>query len=402
MSLRHAAGSPDVLVVGAGVMGAWSAFLAQRAGLRTTLVDAYGAGNPRATSSDVSRTIRSAHGTDTFYARWARESGDLWRRFGQEWDVDLFVGCGTLWFARDEDGFEAASEATLHGLAIRTEHLAAAEMEARWPGLSAEGLAFALFEPDGGLLRAKAGVEAVARAFEREGGRSAVTVVRPGAADGDKLLDVVAGDGSRHTADSFVFACGPWLPRLFPDVVGPIMRVTKQDVIFLGSPGGDTRFTAARFPTWVEYGSAMWGLPDVDGHGFKVGPDRSGPIFDPSNGERVVDAESVRLVRGYVARRFPTLATAPIVETRVCQYEATLDTQFILDRHPAFSNVWLVGGGSGHGFKHGPRIGQTVTARLLGEPPGPGEERFSVTAPRTGKGGLRAGGDAAAADWQAY
>jgi glycine/D-amino acid oxidase-like deaminating enzyme len=208
-------------------------------------------------------------------------------------------------------------------------------------------------------------------------------------------------DGTRLAADQFVFAGGPWLPRLFPEVAGELIRVTKQDVVFVGPAAGDGRFGADRLPCWVDYTASFYGLPAVDGRGMKLAPDRYGPVFDPSHGERIVDPESVRLARRYLARRFPDLAEAPVVETRVCQYETTPDTHFVIDRHPDYDNVWLAGGGSGHGFKHGPVIGRHLVGRLAGTPPGPGEERFAIGTPRAPKPGMRTGGDSIVgwADW---
>jgi len=394
--------APDVLVVGGGVMGAWTAFFAQTGWRQTTLIDAYGAGSPRATSGDETRTTRAAHGPDAFYARWARKSREDWMAYGAEWGEALFIEAGALWFARRPDGFEAASEPVLAGLGVPFEHLAPAELSARWPTIRADDLSFGLFEPEAGVLRARQGVVAATRAFVRTGGAVERAVARPGASTGDRLDDVVLADGSRRNAGTFVFACGPWLPRLFPDVLGSTIRVTKQDVFLFGPPGGDSGYGPDRMPAWVEYDAAIYGIPSVDDRGFKAAPDRSGPVFDPSAGERVVDPESLRLVRAYVSRRFPGLAASPVVETRVCQYESTPDTHFVIDRHPAWSNVWLVGGGSGHGFKHGPSIGRYVVRRLEGAEPGPDEARFSIASPRTAKVGMRAGGDAVAGDWQAY
>ena len=206
-------------------------------------------------------------------------------------------------------------------------------------------------------------------------------------------------DGTRHAAGQFVFAAGPWLPRLFPEVVGDVIRVTKQDVLFFGPRPGDPRFGADQLPCWVDYAAAFYGLPSVDGQGMKVAPDRYGPVFDPTHGERIVDPESVRLARRYLARRFPDLADAPVVETRVCQYETTPDTHFVIDRHPAFDNVWLVGGGSGHGFKHGPVIGRHVVAKLGGAGVAPGEERFGLGQVREPKPNMRTGADGMVVGW---
>ena len=384
------------LCVGAGV---WAWTRARRQGWRTTLIDAFGAGHPRATSGDETRIIRASHGADPFYARWSREAREAWIAFAEATGERLFVPAGVLWFARADDGFEAASEATLRDLGIPVERLAPAELTARWPQLATDDLAFAIFEPEAGLLMARRGVAAVARQFAAEGGRFELAWAEPGERDGRRLQSVTTADGVRHAADQFVFAAGPWLPRLFPEVAGHLIRVTKQDVVYLGPPAGDGRFGADRLPVWVDYSAAFYGIPEVEGGGMKLGPDRYGPVFDPSHGERIVDPESVRLARRYLARRFPDLADAPVVETRVCQYETTPDSHFVIDRHPEFDNVWLVGGGSGHGFKHGPVIGRHVVARLAGASLAPGEERFGLGQARTSQATMRTGADGMVEGW---
>jgi sarcosine oxidase len=394
--------SADLLVVGAGTMGAWTARLAQRAGRRTVLVDAYGAGHPRATSGGETRIVRASHGDDELYTRWSRRARDAWRALGDEAGEALFVEAGALWFGRRRDGFEAASAATLERLGIPVERLSAADVRERWPQIAIEDDELAVFEPEAGFVFARRAVAAVARSVVSDGGRFELASVRTGRIEGDRLLDVEAADGTRHAAAQFVFACGPWLPRLFPEVVGDLVRVTKQDVFFVGPAGGDGRFAAEWQPAWVDYDAAFYGVPAADGRGFKLAPDRYGPVFDPTAGDRMVDPESARLARAYLARRFPDLGRQPFVETRVCQYETTPDTHFLIDRHPGFSNVWLVGGGSGHGFKHGPAIGEAVLALLDGRPRSAEESRFSIDRPRLPQAGMRTGGDAMTTSWQGY
>lgn len=382
---------PDVLVVGAGVIGAWTALRCRRAGWTTTLVDAWGAGHPRATSGDETRILRSSHGTDAFYARWAREARTAWQAFGDEVGQRLFHEVGMLWFARRPDGFEAASQATLSSLGIPVSRMEADDVRSLWPQIGVDGLAFATYEPEAGLVLARAGVAAVVGAFTRDGGRLELDEVRPGRIDGRSLVDVVAADGSRHAAGSFVFAAGPWLPGVFPELLGPLITVTKQDVVFLGPRAGDGRFAAEWLPCWVDYDGGFYGIPAVDGRGVKIAPDRDGPPFDPTDGERIIDPDTVRQVRTYARTRFPSLAAAPVIETRVCQYETTPDTEFILDRHPDFDNVWIAGGGSGHAFKHGPVIGSYLVSRLAGARAGAEEARFSLTRPRARGSHLRTG-----------
>ena len=383
-------------------MGAWTAFWASRKGLTTTLVDAWGAGHPRATSGDETRIIRSSYGSDVLYARWARQALDHWRRFGEEWGERLFEPVGTLWFGHRLDGFEAASLAVLRAEGIPVEQLAVDEARRRWPQIDFEDNAFVVYEPEAGALMARRGTLAATRAFERDGGRFELAAARPGRTTGRRMVDVILGDERRLAAGTFVFAAGPWLPRLFPDLLGPLIRVTKQDVFFFGPTGGDGRYAGGPMPTWVDYDAAFYGVPGLDGRGPKLAPDRYGPVFDPSLGERIVDPDSTRLAREYAARRFPGLAGQPIVETRVCQYETTPDSHFIIDRHPDYDNVWIAGGGSGHAFKHGPRIGEYLADRIGGTPLGPDEARFSLTEPRRMDSTLRTGGDEMVAAWQGY
>jgi glycine/D-amino acid oxidase-like deaminating enzyme len=386
--------SPDLVVIGAGVMGAWTAYWARRSGLATVLVDAWGAGNPRATSSDETRISRSSHGDDRFYPLWSRRARELWITLGEAWGQELFVQSGALWFAHREDGFEAASIATLTDLGIPIERVGLDEARRRWPQVDVDDLAFLAFEPEAGFLMSRRGVLAAVDAFRREGGQIITAAVRPGRIDGDRLADIVAADGARIAAERFVFAAGPWLPTLFPELLGALITVTRQDVLFVGPAPGDDRFGPDRLPAWVDYDGAYYGVPGADGRAPKIAADGYGPVFEPTGGERLVDPASVDRARDFLADRFPGLAAGPVVETRVCQYETTPDTHFIIDRHTGLENAWIVGGGSGHGFKHGPRIGEYVVERLLGAPVGPGEERFSLTHPRGAPVGLRSGASA--------
>ena len=379
----------DLVVIGAGVMGAWTALTAVERGLRVTLVDQLEPGDPRQTSGDESRIIRSSHGTERIYATWARESRQRWIELGDSIGEPIFVPSGVAWLAHAEGGFESDSMAVLEDLRIPVERLAPADAAARWP-IAVDGLAFVLYEPEGGVLRARVGVRAVVRAFERAGGSVQRRRVRPGDHRENRLADVVDQvTGERLTAGSFVFACGPWLPSLFPDVAGALVRVTRQDVIYLATPPGDRSFEADRFPCWIDYEDAFYGIPALDGRGAKLAPDAYGDEVDPDTLDRIVDPASVAASRSFLARRFPRLAEAPIAETRVCQYESTTDTHFVIDRHPDLENAWLVGGGSGHGFKHGPRIGRYVVDRLGGAADDVLDERFSVTRERPPSRGMR-------------
>ena len=384
----------DLIVVGAGVMGTWTAFWARHGGAgpagtaggnrSVVLLDAWGTGHPRATSGDETRLIYNSHGSDRLYQDFSRRSLNHWIRFSEDWDVELFVQCGMFFFAHRDNAWEKISAEALAKQNIPFELVNPEDLAQRWPQLGTGGdLRFALYEPEGGILMARRACQAVTRAFQREGGVYSVAAVRPGKSDGHRLVDVVDASGRTWSAAAFVFACGPWLPGLFPRELGGFIKVTKQDVVYIGPPEGVRRFHAQALPGWVDQDAYYYGVPAIDDRGFKIGLNRFGPVFDPSNGERVVDPDSIQLVRRYLHDRFPDLVSRPVVETRVCQYETTSDETFLIDRHPSLDNVWLVGGGSGRGFKHGPRIGEYVVTRLDGAAEGAehgGEEaRFRLT-----------------------
>ncbi|HYY56554.1 MAG TPA: FAD-dependent oxidoreductase [Pyrinomonadaceae bacterium] len=372
----------DTVVVGAGVFGAWTAYYLQRAGRRVALLDAYGAATSRASSGGESRVIRMGYGADEIYTRSAIRSLDLWRRLAARTGEDLFRQTGVLWMARERDAYTLDTLATLGRAGVKTERLDRAELEARYPQLERGAVTWAIFEPESGALMARRAVRSVVRETVREGASYLIDrVATPTAIVKERArLDlIVTASGERIFAESFVFACGPWLPKVFPELLRDLIHVTRQEVFFFGVAAGDTRFAPPRMPVWIDFQDLVYAIPDMEGRGFKIAIDRHGPPCDPDSMNRMASAEGLREVRDYLARRVPALKDAPVLETRVCQYENTSNGDFLIDRYPGLDNVWLVGGGSGHGFKHGPALGEYVTARVNGDD-GPIEPRFSLAA----------------------
>ena len=370
-AMARKADRPHVVVVGAGAFGGWTALYLLRAGVRVTLVDAWGPGHTRASSGGETRVIRHAY-SDPRYVELARRSLDLWREWATAWQRPLFHETGVL-FLRQEDHAEAFFErATGHLVAASVPHetLDVDEIAARYPQLDANGLAGGLFEPTGGYLLARRACDAVAEAVQATGGELRIATARPGPMRSGMMKTVTLGDGEQLTADSFVFACGPWLGSLFPELLAARLRVTRQEVYYFGTPAGDRRYAPPALPVWAVFGERLWyGIPGGERRGFKLADDTNGPAFEPTAGNRRVDDDGVRRARAFVGERFPGLAEAPFTGGRVCQYTNTPDGDFIVDRHPEAGNLWLVGGGSGHGFKHGPALGELVAAQVLDRQP---------------------------------
>jgi glycine/D-amino acid oxidase-like deaminating enzyme len=359
--------NPHIAVIGAGAFGGWTALQLVERGARVTLLDAWGPGNSRASSGGETRVMRGSYGTDQIYSEMAARSLKLWDKYQRRWKRQFLHRTGVLWMASgNDDSFERGSMEMLRRVKIKFQELSTARMKKRWPQINFEGIQWGIFEPECGYLDARASCAAVVEAFVAAGGQYRQAAVLAEGIEEASVRSLRLSDGSRLKADCYVFACGPWLGKLFPLAVGDLVQPTKQDIFFFGSPAGDDRFSEKNLPVWGDHrGRFRYGIPGSGRRGFKIADDTRGPAFDPTNGERVVSQETLQDIREYVGFRFPALKDAPLVETRVCQYEQTPDGHFLVDRHPAAENVWLLGGGSGHGFKHGPAVGEMMAELIL-------------------------------------
>ncbi|HXW54735.1 MAG TPA: FAD-dependent oxidoreductase [Candidatus Cybelea sp.] len=353
----------DVIVIGAGVFGSWSAYFLEKSGAQVLLVDAYGPANARASSGGESRIIRMGYGPDEIYTRWSMNALPKWKELlAESGRPELFNPTGVLWIAHEGEKYPLDTMATLDKLGCRFEKLTLGQLVERHTAMSFEPDCWGIFEPDSGVLMARRAVETVVREAQKHGAAFENAFVRPPVAQRRRAQEITTGAGDTYSAAAFVFACGPWLEKTFPEVLGGRLFVSRQEVFFFGVPAGDQRFQPPTTPTWLNVGDEFYGMPDLENRGLKIAHDRHGPPADPDSESRVASAEALAAARVYLSRRFPALRDAPVVETRVCQYENTSNGDFLIDRHPEIDNVWLVGGGSGHGFKHGPSVGEYVAA----------------------------------------
>lgn len=370
--------SADTIVVGAGVFGAWTAEMLRRTGRKVELVDAWGPAHARASSGGESRLTRAGYGTARRYSEMAAASLEEWKRLSRDQDLPLFHNAGVLVFFDQESEYATGSYETMRALNLRTERIEPEALRARWPQIDWTGVKFAQLEPDFGALMARRSVGTLVEQFIRNGGTYRKAAILP-PKGGDMLETLETAAGETLQAGEFVFACGPWLAKLFPEVIGARLFVTRQEIFFFRPPAGDARFSMPAMPGWIDFfgDQVMYGFPDLESRGFKVANDAHGPIVDPDTNDRLVDPASLAQVRDYVGRRFPGLKDAPLSETRVCQYENSSNGDLLIDRHPQWANAVLVGMGSGHGFKHGPGVGKAA-ARLLESPSAAAEAMFTL------------------------
>jgi glycine/D-amino acid oxidase-like deaminating enzyme len=372
------AGRRDVIVVGAGVFGAWTAKRLQDAGKRVLLVDAWGPAHARASSGGESRLTRGSYGSDEVYTRMALDSLPEWRSLSDRAGLPIFHEVGILFFFPQVEPYLEETMRVHRRLSLPTELLDNAALRSRFPQMNFEGIAAGIYERQFGALMARRAVQTLVDQFVRAGGLYRTAAVLP-PAEGPTLDAVQTTEGETLAAERFVFACGPWLGRVFPGLLGSRIFPTRQEVFFFAPEPGDTRFEPGRLPGWADFnnGDIYYGFPDLEGRGFKIAHDAHGPRMDPDVGDRTPSAEALADVRNYMVRRFPALAGRPLSEARVCQYENSSNGDLLIDLHPRWGNVLLVGAGSGHGFKHGPAVGRYAADRLLGTL-GQVEPRFSL------------------------
>jgi sarcosine oxidase len=310
-----AAGLPDIVVVGAGVFGAWTALTLLERGAKVTLLDASGPGHPRATSCDEVRQIRMSYGDREVYTRSAMHALKLWKAREQEFGRKLVFPGGRLVMRRAWNKELEDQKAIFDRLLLPYDVLKPEEMSRRYPQVGFEGVGVGFLDIDAGLLRAREAMMAITETFERKGGSIRLARATPGATAGRTLQSATLDGGGTLSAGVFVFACGPWLRHVFPDLLGKVITTSRIEIAYIGSPAGDNSYRQGVLPNRSEEDT-----------------------FPGAPGE--VSYTQSDIVAGLKIAR---------------------------------------GGGSGHGFKHGPVVGEYMADRVTGRAAAPELERvFSL------------------------
>lgn len=349
-----------VVVIGAGAFGGWAALYLLRSGFKVTLVDAWGPAHSRSSSGDETRVIRSTYGANQVYFDMNVRALDLWKENEQRFGKKIFFNAGVIWLCYEQQTplvDDSVPFSQKHKMEY--EYLSPAEIRKRYPLINADDLHHAYLDPYGGYLKARESVQAVHESFIKEGGQYIQNRVEVDAEC--SIKGILLASGERIPAEAYVFACGSWLGTLFPETLRNVITCTKQEVYYFGPPAEESR-NFEDLPVWVDVDGSdfYYGIPGNAHRGFKIGVDIRGEAFDPTTGDHLLTPSALQKAREFIAHRFPKLKDAPLLEHRVCPYENSPDGNFVFDRHPGYDNVFFLGGGSGHGFKHGPALGELV------------------------------------------
>jgi glycine/D-amino acid oxidase-like deaminating enzyme len=356
-----------VAVIGAGVFGAWTAEYLRRAGHRVTLMDMAGPANSRSSSGGESRMTRGGYGRDEIYTRMSFASLPEWKTLSATAGLPIFVPHGVLFFSSKPGDYFDGSIAVHSKLGLPLEQLDGAELQRRFPMIDFNGVVIGLYEPEFGALMARRAVQTLVKNFVASGGELRHEAARSIGRPKGPLEALQLSNGATLEADAFVFALGPWLAKFFPELLGNRIFATRQEIFYFAPPAGDRRFLPQAMPGWADFndGDMFYGFPDLEGRGVKFAHDRHGAYVDADRQSREPTKAALEEVIAFRDRRFPLLRGAPVTYAEVCQYENSSNGDFLIDRHPAMPNVVLVGGGSGHGFKHGPEVGRLASELVL-------------------------------------
>lgn len=364
-----------VAVVGAGAFGAWTAYQLLQRGAKVTLFDPWGPGHSRASSGGETRLIRGTYGNDEVYVQLVAEAFGEWEKFQQQSGRQVYYPTGSLWlFSKSDDSYARTAIPLMQRHGLDLEEWTLKETQDRYPQIYLDDINTVFWEKQAGYLMARNTCQYLVEELVKAGGQFLAEQVVPGNIEGGKLGEVKLASGGVFHADAYVFAGGPWMPKLFPDLLGDVISISRQEIHYFGLPALSKAYRSPNFPIWVDMGERiMYGVPDYDGRGFKVADDTREGSFDPSTADREVRATKLNQIRKYLGYRFPALRDAPMTEARVCQYSNSPNGHFLLDRHPEADNVFLAGAGCGHGFKLGPVIGRIMAERVLQGIPTPEE-----------------------------
>ena len=375
---------PDVVVVGAGAFGAFTALCLREKGAKVTLVDQYGPGNPRSASGGETRNIRGSYGDREIYTRWAHEAWKLWHERQDEFGRRLIYPNTSLRALRP--AMMDAQIPIFQKMGLPFEELTGEETNRRWPQYKFLPEERVFWEKESGSVKARESLIAAMEVFTQKGGEYVVGRARPGPMTRGRMNTVLV-DGAPMPAGITVFACGPWLGQAFPNFKN-YFRAARGEMWWVGSPPGDERYRWENVPNITD--QVLYTSAD-NGGGYKIAA--RGPRVEVENPDTIDRTPTPALRQGvmdYVAQRLPGLVGQPIIQTHVCQDAGTASGHFLIDTHPDATNVWLAAGGSGHGFKMAPKTGQYLADCVTGVPQPAEEAKFFKLAAHTPHGAAAA------------
>ena len=358
-----------VAVIGAGIWGACSAYHLKKEGADVELYDMWGPGNARSGSGGASRIIRLTYGNDKIYTELTNKSFAFWKELSNKSERELYNENGMLWLVSQNDSsYVTNSSKHIQNCGHTLEEISIEKAKNIYPNINFEDINQVFFEKKAGTLMASRCCKNVVREYQKNGGKIKIGEVK---IDEENLntKNSISFNGKTIDADKYIIACGPWNRILLPNMLQKLTYISRQEVYYFSVPNNQAKsFNLNSMPCWLDLNEdnpSYYGIPFHLNKGFKIAYDERTTLFDPDESDRIPLPELVDRTKSYLYHRFPKLKGLPITEARVCQYENSLDGNFIINHHENNNNVLVLSGSSGHGFKMGPGLGELVRNIVL-------------------------------------
>ncbi|CAF1995566.1 unnamed protein product [Rotaria magnacalcarata] len=349
-----------IAVVGLGGTGSAALRFLAQSGHNAVGYEQFHIGHEHGSSHGESRIIRYTY-PDVLYTQMMSDSYKLWFDLEKEAEEELFIRCGGLYFGDKNDRDVLATEQALIASNLPYERLNAEQVKEKHPAFHLYPHEIALFQKDSGFLRATRCVEANIRLAKTYG-----AIVQ----ENTKVQEVYTKDNKTFVRsnsceeeyDRVIVTAGPWMSSLFKSLDLPLVT-TRQQIVYLNINDHNEYFQVnGTFPVWIDSTDNLYGFPN-DGQitGIKLAYHHCGEIISDLDAERApVDESYIEEIRGYAKKRFPNLGS-DVTYSQTCVYTNTPNADFIIDRVPNQSNVFLVSGCSGHGFKFTVLLGKIIS-----------------------------------------
>ena len=368
-----------MIVVGAGIFGVTAALELRRRGHEVSLLDPGPLPHPLATSTDISKMVRMDYGDDELFTALAEESIEGWHRWNLQWGKELYHNDGFLIMtsrAMRPGTFEYDSVELMKRRGVGPERVSPDVLKRRFPAWAPDVYVDGVLSPLGGWVEADKVVarlveEAQAAGVVVSAGTSVVRLIE----DGPRTVGVVTDGGMHQRADYVVVSAGPWTPTLLPHLQD-LMWPVGQPVLYF-RPENPADYRPPHFLPWAaDISRTGWyGFPAMEDGVVKVSNHGPGRRMAPDESREVPPAEEMRF-REFLSQTIPSLAGAPLIGSRYCLYCDTWDGNFWIDHDPEREGLVVATGGSGHGFKFAPVLGNLI-ADVLERAPNPYASRFA-------------------------
>ena len=339
-----------VAVIGLGAVGSAALRFLARQGCEAVGYEQFTRGHTRGSSHGESRIYRLTY-ADPYYTRLMRRAFDLWQALQAEAGEELIVPCGVMWIGDATDPELNAIANALRSEQVAFDWLNAREASARFPALRLESHERALFQSEGGFLRASDCLQANLRLAAAHG---AVIHENTRIARIESLPNCVVIEteqGALERFDRVLITAGAWIPKLLPELNLPLTVTRQTYAYFAVRQGAESRFEPRQMPVWIEATRHFYGFPS-DGRqaGVKIALHQLGETQDPDAPARPVDENDLAPLRACINRRLPQVSPT-VLHTATCLYTNAPDEKFLLQPLPDDPRVWFVSACSGHGFK---------------------------------------------------